>query len=119
MAHCGGRGFCRGQTCVSLRVTMKNKQKPNQRVPLKSTLDKYGIDELDYILIMQEQQDRCAICRVYEEGTGKKGFHIDHCHKTGRVRGVLCPQCNLGLGQFADNPRRLLSAIKYLMKYRG
>jgi hypothetical protein len=53
----------------------------------------------------------CAICKV--ELTSNK-VHIDHCHSTGKVRGLLCELCNKGLGQFKDNITNLENAINYL-----
>lgn len=50
----------------------------------------------------------CQICRQ------KCVLHLDHCHKTKRVRGLLCSHCNKGLGQFRDNPSFLAAAITYL-----
>lgn len=71
----------------------------------------YGLtrDELKALLT---QHDVCAICGLAD--WGKKGPCVDHCHKTGAVRGILCGRCNTGLGQFGDDPKRLLSAVSYL-----
>lgn len=56
----------------------------------------------------------CAICGA-KEGGGRHGqLHIDHCHKTGKIRGALCDACNLGLGKFRDDPGLLLKAAEYL-----
>lgn len=68
----------------------------------------YGLtmDEVDALKASQGGQ--CAIC-----GEGKK-FAIDHDHGTGVVRGILCDDCNVGLGRFKDDPRRLMNAIAYL-----
>lgn len=71
---------------------------------------KYGItvDEYDELL----RQPTCAICR--ESFGPELKPNLDHCHATGRIRGVLCTFCNKGLGQFQDNIERLLGAIAYL-----
>lgn len=55
------------------------------------------------------QNGRCLIC-----GEGSRRLEIDHCHTTGRVRGLLCIYCNTGLGRFKDNPALLARAIAYL-----
>lgn len=64
------------------------------------------IDEVQAVAEMQGW--RCAICNE------KLKLHVDHDHVTGRFRGLLCNQCNLGLGQFKDDPVRLQAAINYL-----
>jgi hypothetical protein len=57
----------------------------------------------------------CAICgRTEVDGRWEKNMHIDHCHETSRVRGVLCHNCNLGIGNFQDDPELLQKAIDYL-----
>lgn len=71
----------------------------------------YGLtrQELDLLL---SQHDRCAICGSPE--WGRKGPQVDHCHETGRVRGILCSNCNQGLGRFGDDPALLRAAAGYL-----
>jgi hypothetical protein len=59
-----------------------------------------------------EQSGVCAIC-----GDGLATPHIDHDHVTGRVRGILCPSCNIGLGRFKDDVSRLKSGIAYLERF--
>jgi hypothetical protein len=63
------------------------------------------------------KQDVCAICST-QLTSGKMGAHLDHCHKTGKVREFLCPCCYVGLGHFKDNTESLMSAIKYLDKHK-
>jgi transcription elongation factor Elf1 len=64
---------------------------------------------------MREEQDyACAVCRKSEEDCPKQSLHVDHDHKTGRIRGLLCGQCNSGLGMFGDAPERLRNASNYL-----
>lgn len=71
---------------------------------------KYGVtrDEAEEL----EKVTNCQICGDSFET--KKQRHVDHCHTTGKVRGVLCSRCNTGLGLFKDSPDRLRKAIEYL-----
>lgn len=69
---------------------------------------KYGITEAQYDALLQAQNGKCRIC-----GTAGK-LHVDHDHGTGRIRGLLCHQCNVGLGHFRDRPDLLTKAIEYL-----
>jgi len=57
-----------------------------------------------------EEAGRCAICYKTTD------LCVDHCHETDVIRGILCGNCNRGLGLFFDNPTKLASAIKYLQK---
>lgn len=68
--------------------------------------------------ILEEQNNACAICCVDVEESATK-FVMDHNHETNQVRGILCSNCNVGLGYFKDQPGRLGQAIKYLMDYDG
>ncbi len=76
---------------------------------------KYGITPEEYEAIKQEQNFCCAICGKSEEANGRF-LAADHCHTTGKVRGLLCKCCNLGLGQFKDDPALLSLAVEYLRK---
>lgn len=71
---------------------------------------KYDITKEDFEQLVENQGGKCKICnkRLNEE------IHIDHNHRTGKVRGVLCGKCNKGLGQFEDDITILTNAIKYL-----
>ena len=74
----------------------------------------YGITPEDYSRMHDEQLGGCAICGKEIPSTWKEGVNIDHDHKTGEVRGLLCPGCNKGLSNFGDNGNTLLSAREYL-----
>jgi len=70
------------------------------------------IDEYDKML--ENQQGKCAICGGGREKQKYK-FAVDHCHATGKIRGILCTNCNAGLGFFKDNPQSLTNALTYLI----
>lgn len=61
---------------------------------------------------MLAQHAKCAICGT--DDWGKKGPCVDHCHTSGAVRGILCQNCNQGLGRFKDSPTALRAAAAYL-----
>lgn len=73
----------------------------------------YGITPEQFDAMLIAQDSACAICAT-KEPKGKGRFHVDHCHDTGAVRALLCHHCNVGLGNFNDNPERLLQAASYL-----
>ena len=76
---------------------------------------KYGITIAEYNEILALQLGVCAICEKAE--TGGKRFAIDHDHKTGKIRGLLCYACNTSLGRFNDEPSLLESAAAYLRSH--
>lgn len=76
---------------------------------------KFGLTVEDYDRMVAEQEGSCAICRRPCQ-TGRR-LAVDHCHKTGAVRGLLCHSCNLGIGKLGDDPERLLSAARYLLSH--
>lgn len=73
--------------------------------------DRYGITKDTFNKMFSEQDYKCKICKIKID---EKSSHIDHCHTSGNVRGILCEKCNKGLGQFDDNVEFLTNAIKYL-----
>lgn len=72
---------------------------------------KYGITLQDVETMLAQQGGGCAIC-----GGADGRWCVDHCHKTNRVRGVLCHHCNIVLGMAQDNPRILMEAASYLIE---
>jgi hypothetical protein len=73
----------------------------------------YGITLEQYNLLLEEQEGRCKICRTDKCTTGK-ALAVDHCHETGKVRGLLCKNCNIGLGMFKHDRERLRMAAEYM-----
>ena len=76
---------------------------------------RYGLSYEDYLAMLDRQNGRCAICGTHEYTTSNKArLHVDHDHTTGTVRGLLCHNCNLVLGNAKDSRFVLESAIRYL-----
>lgn len=73
----------------------------------------HGITLDQYEDKLAQQNSVCAICEVELFASGPL-THLDHCHKTGKLRAFLCTNCNRGLGQFKDNPTIIQNAIDYL-----
>lgn len=67
-----------------------------------------------YDEMFEKQGGRCAICETEKPNGYGKRLAVDHCHDTGRVRGLLCGNCNHGLGKFGHDPARMRVAITYL-----
>lgn len=84
--------------------TLSNNTKNYERYNISPPID----DRIQ--LLIERQNNLCSICGVRLG----KDFHVDHCHKTGLIRGILCGLCNRGLGCFKDNLNSLQSAIRYL-----
>ena len=82
---------------------------------LASQIHKYGLTDEDYISMLSVLSG-CAICGKIPDGEFNQTsrLHIDHDHDTGRVRGLLCHGCNIGMGHFKDNAKLLLAAANYL-----
>jgi len=75
----------------------------------------YGITLDDYDRMLKSQNNRCAICNGTETGRiASKYLAIDHCHTTGKVRGLLCFTCNTAIGHMKDDVELLEKAIAYL-----
>jgi len=75
-----------------------------------------GLSESEYQRLFALQKGVCAICKRVQNSSRYTRLAGDHCHKTGKLRGLLCFNCNTGIGLFKDDPERLLSAVSYLGK---
>lgn len=84
----------------------------------------FGLTLDGYQSMLESQGGVCFICKKPEKATdprsGKvKDLAVDHCHQTNKIRGLLCSNCNRGIGLFCDDPSLLQSAIDYLRKHDG
>lgn len=104
----GYKTICRD--CVNAR---KKPAKPEQA--RKWNLKRFfGITPEQYQEMLSKQEGVCMICKEPPSKRDKWVLHIDHNHVTGKIRGLLCSSCNVGLGQFKDDKELLIKAAHYL-----
>jgi hypothetical protein len=81
---------------------------------------RYDISRKNYLELCTKQDGKCAICGLAPNNVGRNySLHVDHDHKTGQVRGLVCINCNRGLGAFSDSPEILQRAIDYLLHIKA
>lgn len=78
-------------------------------------LFKFGITQAELDAMLEAQHNLCAICGNGHVGVGTR-LHIDHCHSTGRIRGLLCGKCNTAVGLLDDSPERAEQLAAYLRR---
>jgi hypothetical protein len=88
-----------------------------EKIRARDIKKKYGMTPEVFDALHSSQQGACAICRN-PLTTENRGTVVDHCHDTGKVRGLLCQGCNRGIGLLKDDATVLASAIEYLTKHR-
>jgi hypothetical protein len=101
-------------------LKVKNKEWAlNNKLKIKNTklLKKFGITLEEKEKIFKNQNNSCAIC-LATENIRSRDWDVDHCHKTGRVRGILCSNCNRALGLFGDDVNVIANAASYLNKHK-
>lgn len=79
----------------------------------------FGLESDEYLKMVEDHQGNCAICGNKETSSRSENLSVDHCHTTGKVRGLLCSKCNRGLGLFLDDLNLLELAINYLKKHKN
>ena len=113
---------CKQCACAKHRVwarTAEGRAKARQQ----RKRDNYGVTEREFQKMTALQNGLCAICNQPEKRKptrldgGAAPLHVDHDHATGKVRALLCGQCNLGLGHFRDDLKLLRAAIAYLERF--
>ncbi len=96
----------------------KNRERYDTSIRVAMLRQQYGLTLEQYAEMFCRQNGVCAICGKPETSLGKGGkvkpLAVDHCHETGKIRGLLCQLHNTGLGVFDDNPELLEKAIQYL-----
>jgi len=92
------------------RKAYKEKPENKDKKYIKSLMRFYKMTPEQYKELFERQEGKCAICKIKPE----RKLVVDHCHSTGKVRGLLCGKCNLGIGYLKDSIDFLSNAIKYL-----
>jgi hypothetical protein len=103
----------KGKALASMALRRKNNPDAIRNEKLRSN---FGITLDQYNTISAEQNHACAICGTPQSEQLKK-MAVDHDHETGRIRSLLCHNCNVGLGNFKDSPEILTKAIRYIHEH--
>ena len=114
--HYGQCKSCRSKlnsAYAKLHPAKRKKTTPeaNRKNALKT---KYGLTESQFERMLADQNGACAICKTESPGGRHGTFHVDHCHDTGKVRGVLCHSCNVTLGRVGDSIDGVMRYLNYL-----
>lgn len=104
----GLQPYCRRCGATRQRESWARKSSAARR---EANLKRYGLSIDDYDQMFTAQEGLCAVCDNKDEG---RTLHVDHCHATGKVRGLLCHKCNGALGNAGDSIDRLTGLISYL-----
>lgn len=114
--RCGGSNLNdsrRGMRCNDCRPPKKRQRSAQPR--RSSWLRQYGITPAEYDAMFAAQAGLCAICKNHQTA---RRLAVDHCHTTGKVRGLLCTRCNSGIGQFKEDPGLFARALFYLEQHK-
>ena len=102
------RRYVTTNNCIDCDVELRSKRAEKAR--WTRVKKEYGLSASDVAKMLCQQNKSCAICEVNIES----GYHIDHCHSTGKVRGLLCQKCNQAIGLLKENKNLFERASKYI-----
>jgi hypothetical protein len=97
----------------------QNRDKVNGYIRKWTMRVEYGITDADYERMRAEQDAKCALCGKHESLCRVGRLVVDHMHCSGKVRSLLCPQCNTGIGMLMEDPEVLERAAAYVRKHRN
>ena len=100
----------------NIRWRQKNPEKYAASLRKHDLKRHYGITPTDWDTLFLSQGSCCAVCKSSDPGRKSGHWSTDHCHKEGKVRGILCNGCNIALGHIKDDPDRLRLLAEYLEK---
>ena len=111
--------YSESKTCESCILNTPYEEETLRKMYIAN---KYGLNYYDHLKMYGDQSGGCAICgtrlSMYKDNSEFKTACIDHDHKTGEVRGLLCNNCNIGIGMFKENIGRLFAAANYLKRFK-
>lgn len=102
------------------RKDTKNKEKFAEYGKFNALFRRYGITREQWYEFLKKQNNQCIICDTIPDPKAphkQRTLHVDHCHKTGKIRGLLCQLCNRGIGLFRDRIDLIEKAIIYLKSH--
>lgn len=97
--------------------SVNNKERLSEKDREYRLKNKFGLTVDEYDSLFETQQGCCAICGTHQVNLSRR-LAVDHCHNSGEVRGLLCPNCNTGIGNLRDSIELLQKGVKYLEKYQ-
>ena len=106
---------CRACRSAHHQTVKHLREKPTAIQKRKWLISSYGLKIEEFNKLLEVQNNKCAICNT--DDWGKPSPNIDHCHLTGKVRGLLCSNCNRALGLFKDNEGVLKNAREYILRF--
>lgn len=113
--HSNGHAYCSECKRIGdLKLKQQNPQRCAKYARTSYLRSTYGLEIIEFRTLLESQDNKCALCNT--DSPGRMGWHIDHDHYTGKVRGALCHNCNIALGLFHDDQELLLRAYDYLEK---
>lgn len=116
----GYRNQCKNcRSIIASKWKTKNLEKDGRVRANGHLRRRYGITLDDYDKMLAKQNGKCAICNGTYISEGKTRFSVDHCHTTSKVRGLLCNNCNSGIGKFNEDIETMKKAIEYIIMHNG
>ena len=119
----GKRFYYKNSEAEVRRAQEHQKSNPDQKRNWY-LMSKYNMSLAEFQALEAAQEYRCAGCGNEEDvivatSSKRRNLHVDHCHKTGTNRGLLCTRCNLALGYLLDDPERIKGLLSYIEKWNG
>ncbi len=105
------RRYVKTNNCIDCDVEMRVKR--SEKARWARIKKEYGMNESDVVQMLYKQNNQCVICSINIQ----TGYHIDHCHTTRKVRGLLCQKCNQAIGLLKESESLFFKAADYIRKH--